>query len=84
MCRSLFEECNRAQMIDSVVYMEIKALTSLTPLKNQGHCHSPCSYKCRSMEMGLEQQRQELEQRNTTMESLSSKLFLSICAEDYE
>lgn len=33
MCRSLFEECNRAQMIDSVVYMEMKALTSLTPLK---------------------------------------------------
>lgn len=33
MCRSLFEECNRAQMIDSVVHMEMKALTSLTPLK---------------------------------------------------
>lgn len=84
MCRSLFEECNRAQMIDSVVYMEMKALTSLTPLKIKDIVILPCSDKCRSMEMGLEQQQEELEQRNTTMEPLSGKLFLSLWAEDYE
>lgn len=33
LCRSLFEQCNRAIMIDSVVYMKMRALSSLTALK---------------------------------------------------
>lgn len=49
LCRSLFEQCNRAVMIDSVVYMKMRALTSLAALKIKDIViPAPSSYKCRS------------------------------------
>lgn len=73
-------------MIDSLIYMKMRALTSLCALKIKDTVvPSPCSYKHRSVEKGVEQpQRQELEQQNTTVHPVSSKLFLSVRADDYD
>lgn len=83
---SLFEQCNGAGMIDSLMYMKMRALTSLAALKIKDTVvPSPCSYKCRAAEKGVEQQRrQEMEQHNTTVRPVSSKLFLSVRADDYD
>ncbi len=84
MCKSLFEQYNRAAMIDSVVYMKMRALTSLGALKIKDvvvpsslFVQVPLGGK------GVEQhQPQELEQRKTTVHPVLSKLFLSVQAHD--
>lgn len=85
LCGSLFEQCNGAEVIDSQIYMKTRALTSLAALKIKDIVvPSPCSYKYRSVEKGVEQQRrQELEQPNTTVHPVLSKLFLSVRADEY-
>lgn len=71
-------------MIDSVVYMKMRALTSLTALKIKDIVvPSPFSYKCCSVWRELEHQPQEMEHQNTTVHPVLSKLFLSVQAHDY-
>ncbi len=73
-------------MIDSVVYMKMRALTSLNALKNQGR-RRPISLLVQVPlgGKGVERhQPQELEQRKTTVHPASSKLFLSVQARDYD